>query len=135
MKKYNSHHKIVQEPIYYSKDLLTSTWIVSKSWCRIQTSNTKIIKRIKHWKFASITAVFINSPSVVFIIPRKKWKWAMRLLEINGPHKNLSRLNCGHKIGKRNLKEGTESPGQKSKFDAHGSNLNFNEAGIKERQL
>ncbi len=100
------------DAVYYSSDRQTTSWIIDKSNCRIQSSRPKITEQVFSWSFAKEVGRDIAGSTRIYSIPRRKWRWALKKLEIQLPEKNLTRVIMGLKVGRQNLKQGAEGPGQ-----------------------
>ena len=102
------------DAVYYSSDRQTTSWIIDKCNCRIQSSRPKITEQVSSWSFAKEVGRDIAGPTRIYSIPRRKWRWALKKLGIESPQKNLTRVVMGLKVGRQNLKQGAEGPGQKN---------------------
>lgn len=103
------------EQIYFTEDGKTCSWIIDRSSCRVQSANPKIVARIKSWSFAVLNAIWLFEATTVFSIPRRKWKWVLRQLGIQGSPKSPSRIAHGRKIGKVNAQRWAVSHSQNEK--------------------
>lgn len=102
-----------QDEVYFNKDRTTRSWIVDRSLCRIQSCDPQISQRIRSWSFSTPFAVGLNNSLRAFIVPRKRWRWALKRLEIPLPVKKLQRIVKGIKFGRQNLNKGSLATGQK----------------------
>lgn len=105
---------LTDDSIYYSSDRQTTSWIIDKLHCRIQSSRPKITEQVSSWSFAREVGRDIAGPTRIYSIPRRKWRWALNKLGIQLPEKNPTRVVMGLKVGRQNLKQGAEGPGQKN---------------------
>ncbi len=112
---FKENEEVLQDDsVYYSSDHQTTSWIIDKADCRIQTSRPKITEQVSSWSFAREVGRDIAGPTRIYSIPRRRWRWALKKLGIKPPPKNPTRVVMGLKVGRQNLKQGAESPGQKN---------------------
>ncbi len=104
----------MDEDVFFTSDHQTSSWIIDDFTCRIQTSDPKIAEQVARWSFATLVGRCIVGPTRIFSIPRRKWRWALRVLGIQLPHKSPNRQIAGVEVGSQNMKRWREGLGQKN---------------------
>lgn len=105
---------LIDDSVYYSFDRQTTSWIIDKVDCRVQTSRSKITEQVSSWSFAREVGRDIVGPTRIFSIPRRRWRWALKKLEIQLPAKNLKRVAQGIKLGRQSKIKGAEGHNQKN---------------------
>ena len=101
----------VDEGILECSERITSIWDCGRKRCRIQTTDTNVIRRMRSWKFLDYEGHSFKDSTYIFSIPRSKKKFCCRALGIAQPESNPNRAAVGRGTGSGNLKSGAVSPG------------------------
>lgn len=110
----------MDEDVFYTPDHQTSTWIIDQFTCRIQTSDPKITEQIRSWSFATLVGWCMKEHTRIFLIPRKKWKWTLKILGIQAPNKKPKRIAHAIQLGRQSQIKGAVGHSRK-KIKGHYS--------------